>query len=69
MASDSTDAARLAIRSRALKYELVITLKTAKPLGLEMSPKSFSYLLTDPRQFDISASPALAGGIECNSIN
>jgi hypothetical protein len=61
--------ARFAIRSRALKYELAISLKTAKSLGLEARPISFRYLLTDPRQFDMSSSLALASGIECNSIN
>jgi hypothetical protein len=34
VASDGADAARQAIRSRALKYELVINLKAA--LGLEV---------------------------------
>jgi len=33
-----------------------------------MAVKSFRYLLTDPRQFDILQSGWLAG-IECNSIN
>ena len=31
--------------------------------------KSFRYLLTDPRQFDILQSGPWLAGIECNSIN
>ena len=70
MASDGVDAARLAIRSRALEYELAISLKTAKSLGLEVRPISFRYLLTDPRQFDMSSSlaPWLAGSNAIRSI-
>ena len=70
MASDSTDAARLAMRSRALKYELVISLKTAKPIGLEVTPKSLRYLLTrsSPIRYILQSGPGWRDRMQFNQL-